>query len=150
MLKRGLPIYHVDRVILETGELFNDRSHIVYVNNEIKDGTPLGLLMRDFVCTDAGEMHYSELAEQVKYFKETDEGVSSMCRAMEEMRAEAAAKAKAEGLAEGKAKGLAEGKAKGLAEGEAKGFAAAAERMRRSGIPEEQIQAILCNENKEK
>ena len=29
------------------------------------------------------------LAKRVRYFKETEEGVSSMCKAMEEMRAEA-------------------------------------------------------------
>jgi phage-related minor tail protein len=48
----------------------------------------------------------------VRYFKEDEEGVSSMCRAMEQMRAEAAAeaakKAKAEGKAEGRITGVIE------------------------------------------
>ena len=101
VLNRNMPIYHIDRVIRETGELFGDDTHIIYVNNEIKNDTPLGLLMKDFVCTEVKDIHYRELADRVKYFKEDEEGVSSMCRAMEEMRAEAAAKAKAEGKAEG-------------------------------------------------
>lgn len=66
----------------------------------IKNDTPLGLLMKDFVCTEAKDIHYRELADKVKYYKEDEGGVSSMCRAMEEMRAEAAAKAKAEGKAD--------------------------------------------------
>jgi len=28
----GIPIYHTDRVIRETGEIFGDGNHIVYVN----------------------------------------------------------------------------------------------------------------------
>lgn len=44
-MKKALPIYHIERVIMETGELFDDKSHIIYVNNEIKDNTPLGMLM---------------------------------------------------------------------------------------------------------
>ena len=47
--------------------------------------------------------------------------------------------AKQEGLAEGEAKGRAEG----LAEGEAKGIAKIIEKMRLSGMTEEQIQSII-------
>ena len=35
VLKGGLPIYHVERAILETGKLFNDKAHIIYVNSQI-------------------------------------------------------------------------------------------------------------------
>ena len=44
----GLPIYHADRVIEETGGMFGDGSHIIYVNSQIKDETALGKLMHDF------------------------------------------------------------------------------------------------------
>jgi hypothetical protein len=116
-LGKGLPIYHIERTITETGEIFDDKAHIIYVNAEIVNDTPLGKLMHDFRCTDYRDMNYPILSERVRYFKEDEEGVSSMCRAMEEMRAEAAAeaakKAKAEGIAEGKAEGKAEGRAEG-------------------------------------
>lgn len=42
MLKKNLPIYHVDRIIRETGEDFGDEAHIIYVNSQIKDDTKLG------------------------------------------------------------------------------------------------------------
>lgn len=90
VLKAGLPIYHVERTIRETGVVFNDRAHIVYVNSQIKDETELGKLMHDFFCTDAEDMLYPVLANRVQYFKQDAKGVATMCRAMEEMRDETA------------------------------------------------------------
>lgn len=91
MLKAGLPIYHIDRIIKETGVMLGDEAHIIYVNSQIKDDTKLGKLMHDFSCTDAKDMHYKILADRVRYFKEDAKGVEAMCRAMEDMRKEAAA-----------------------------------------------------------
>lgn len=93
VLKRNLPIYHINRIIEETGESFGDEAHIIYVNSQIKDETALGRLMHDFSCTDPDDMSYPILAQRVRYFKEDTKGVATMCRAMEEMRAEAAEKA---------------------------------------------------------
>ena len=83
-------IYHIDRTIKETGTLFGDESHIIYVNAQIKDDTALGQLMHDFSCTSAEQMHYQILANRVRYFKEDTEGVATMCKAMEDMRNKAA------------------------------------------------------------
>ena len=88
VLKRGLPIYHIDRMIKETGESFGDESHIIYVNSQIKNETALGKLMHDFFCTNSKDMNYSILAQRVRYFKEDTKGVAAMCRAMEKMRDE--------------------------------------------------------------
>ena len=88
VLKAGLPIYHVERTVQETGTVFNDQAHIVYVNSQIKDETALGKLMHDFFCTNSKDMNYSILAQRVRYFKEDTKGVAAMCRAMEKMRDE--------------------------------------------------------------
>ena len=88
VLKAGLPIYHIHRMVEETGAVFNDQSHIIYVNSQIKDETALGKLMHDFFCTDAKDMFYPVLANRVQYFKQDAKGVATMCRAMEEMRNE--------------------------------------------------------------
>ena len=88
VLKAGLPIYHVDRTVRETGTVFNDQAHIVYVNSQIKDETALGKLMHDFFCTNSKDMNYPILAQRVRYFKEDTKGVAAMCRAMEKMRDE--------------------------------------------------------------
>ncbi len=89
IMKAGLPIYHIERTVKETGELFGDESHIIYVNSQIKDESALGKLMHDFSCTDAKDMKYKILADRVRYFKEDEKGVATMCKAMEEMRNEA-------------------------------------------------------------
>ena len=86
---KGLPVYHINRHIEETGELFSDGSHIIYVNSQIKNETALGKLMYDFSCTDAKDMNYKILADRVRYFKEDAKGVETMCKSMEEMRNEA-------------------------------------------------------------
>ena len=88
VMKAGLPIYHIDRVVRETGKLFEDEEHIIYVNSQIKDETKLGRLMHDFSCTDAKDMYNKVLADRVRYFKEDEKGVATMSRVMEEMRNE--------------------------------------------------------------
>ena len=89
VMKAGLPIYHIDRVVRETGKLFEDEEHIIYVNSQIKDETKLGRLMHDFSCTDAKDMYNKVLADRVRYFKEEERGVEIMCREMEIMRNQA-------------------------------------------------------------
>jgi len=100
VLNGNLPIYHIERVIQETGKLFNDGEHIIYVNGSYKSDTPLGKLVHDFNCTNANDMYYEKLAERVKYFKETKKGVETMCKAMELMRDESLLQGKIYGIIE--------------------------------------------------
>ncbi|MBR0171280.1 MAG: PD-(D/E)XK nuclease family transposase [Lachnospiraceae bacterium] len=83
-------LYVIDRYINGTERRFDDGLHILYVNSEIQDETDLGRLMHDFYCKRPEEMHYRELRERAHYFKETEEGVTAMCKAMEDMRKETA------------------------------------------------------------
>ena len=98
VIGEGLPLYHAERMIMETGKPFGDEQHILYVNAQIRDETELGKLMHDMWCVEAEDMHYDVLAERVRYFKEEEEGVAAMCRAMEEMRNETAFKTKVEAI----------------------------------------------------
>ena len=93
VLKKNRPIYHIERMIQETGEYFDDEAHIIYVNGAYQDDTPLGILMKDFSCTNPSDMYYKPLYERAKYFKETKEGVATMCKMMEDMRNETAQEA---------------------------------------------------------
>lgn len=88
VMGKGCPLYQVERCILGTGERFEDGAHIVYVNGAYRDDTPIGKLMHDFSCTDPAQMHYGILADRVRFFKESKEGVAIMCKAMEDMRNE--------------------------------------------------------------
>lgn len=124
VLKDNLPIYHIHRTIDENGKAFGDGSHIIYVNGEIQDETPLGRLMHDFCCKNPDDMHYKELAEKSKYLKEEQGGVERMSDIIEKLAAELfkEERAKVEARAEEKA-AKAEAKAAKAAKAERKSLA---------------------------
>ncbi len=106
VLGEGQPIYIIKRMIQGSGREFGDGSHIIYVNSSIVDeNTPLGKLMHDFHCTRAEDMYYNILAERVRYFKETAEGVSRMCKAMEMLTDEAEKRGMERGMKRGMERG---------------------------------------------
>ncbi len=61
----GKPLYHIERTVQETGGLFGDGSHIIYVNGSYKNDS-------------------EAVGKHVKHFKETEGGMERMCKAMEE------------------------------------------------------------------
>lgn len=85
VMKKGDSAYFIERCIMNTGELFGDESHIVYVNGAYRDDSPIGRLMHDFSCRNADEMHYKVLRDRVKFFKENKEGRDTMSKAMEDL-----------------------------------------------------------------
>ena len=86
VLGAGCSLYHVNRMIEETGTYFGDGSHIIYVNGSYKDDNdPVGRLMHDFRCLSSVDMFYPVLARQVKYFKETEGGQEIMCQVFEDL-----------------------------------------------------------------
>ncbi len=102
LFKAGKPIYTIDRTIAELdGALFNDGSHIIYVNSEIRDETKLGRLMQDLYCTDPHAMNNEVLSDRTKYFKETKEGVEAMCKLMEDYGQKREARGEARGITKG-------------------------------------------------
>ena len=60
----SLPIYHINRMVEETGKKFQDEAHIIYVNGAYRDKSPLGILMHDFSCTDSNDITYEMLVEE--------------------------------------------------------------------------------------
>jgi hypothetical protein len=98
---KGRPLYHIDRTIAETGESFDDGSHIIYVNGSYKGDDAIGKLMHDFGCKESVDIYYQELAKGVKHFKE-EGGRKRMCEAVKEYAkdyAQEAVEAKAESMA---------------------------------------------------
>ena len=101
VIGKGLPLYPVERCFLGTGERFEDGSHILYVNGAYRGDTPIGKLMHDFSCTNAADMYYATLADRVRFFKESKEGILIMCKVMEDMRKESLQEGVKEGIKEG-------------------------------------------------
>ena len=81
--QKGLPLYHVERYVGETSEQFRDGSHIIYVNGNYKGNDEIGQLMQDFREKNPECMHYTELAESVKHFKEKEGGREEMSEIVE-------------------------------------------------------------------
>lgn len=85
VLKGNQPLYIIDRTINGTADKFNDGSHIIYVNSQIQNDTRLGKLMRDFTCVDPDKISYKVLADRASYYKNSKEGVQTMCKIVEEI-----------------------------------------------------------------
>ncbi len=79
---QGLPMYHVDRVVLETGKPFEDGSHIIYVNGKYKGDDEIGKLIEDFHAKTSDGMHFKLLADGLHHFKETEEGRDIVCESV--------------------------------------------------------------------
>ena len=73
---------------LDTGKPFEDGGHILYVNGEYRGNSDIGKLMHDFNCTDTNDMNFERMADRTRYLKENPEGVSQMCKVIEDMRKE--------------------------------------------------------------
>lgn len=101
VLGYGLPIYHIGRKIEEVGTDFKDEAYIIYVNSSRQDDTELGRLMKDFYCKNAEDIHSEVLARRVYELKETQEGVDSMCREMDEIYNEGEKRGWDKGIAQG-------------------------------------------------
>jgi hypothetical protein len=142
VLKRDKPLYHIDRVIRETGEVFEDGSHILYVNGSNRDDTPLGQLMQDFHCKTSAEMKYKDLADTLKYFKEGSEGGYNMCRLMEDYTERKREEGKEEGKKEGENAKARETARKMIADGMATEIIA-----KYSGLTVSEVEALAKENN---
>ncbi len=79
------PIYTISKTIAEMDNaIFNDGTHIIYVNGEIRDKTELGKLMQDFFCSDPHKMNNKILSDRTVHFKQSKEGFDSMCKIVDD------------------------------------------------------------------
>lgn len=105
-LGKGLPIYHVRRIITETGERFEDGQEIIYVNGaNTHDDTPLSQLMRDMQQSDPDKIKNPILANRMRLLKK---GVylEDMCKELTQERNQGRQEGLKEGLNMGRKEGL--------------------------------------------
>ena len=135
VLGKGRPIYVIRRMIEDDGEIFDDGSHIIYVNSSITDvSTPLGQLMHDFRCANPDEMYYNVLAERTGRFKKTEEGESTMNAALDALIRDVSEERVAEALERGMERGMARGMEQGMEQGMERGMERGMEHERISAI----------------
>ena len=90
-------IYHFDRMDKDSGIVFEDEAHIIYVNGAYEnpdDKSALAQLVSDFRCNNAKDMQNKVLADRTRFFKETPEGVSDVCKYIEDIQKAAKEEAK--------------------------------------------------------
>lgn len=122
VLGKGKPLYVIRRMIEDDGDVFDDGSHIVYVNTSMVDEeTPLGKLMHDFRCVQPEKMYYAVLAERTGAFKNTEEGAVGMNSMWEQFKQELMEEAREQGLEQGMEQGMEQGIMQGIAQGIAQG-----------------------------
>lgn len=73
-------IYHVDKVIRETGELVDDGLYEVYVNTKIKDGSKVSDLMECFIQREiVDNKEFPAISKRVRELKTTEGGAGAVC-----------------------------------------------------------------------
>ena len=111
MFKSGKTVYHIDRVIRETGEVQDNGLQEIYVNTNIDDGSDIAELMRIFKENDAYDFEkFPKVSGRKKQFKESEGGDETMCDLVGNYAKECAAKAAAEAAAKAAEEAVAEAK----------------------------------------
>lgn len=82
-LQGNKTIYHVEKVLRETGELIDDGLHEMFVNTVIDDGTDIAELMSCFTKKEVKNSKFPALSSEVKRLKETEGGVQVVCEVMQ-------------------------------------------------------------------
>ncbi len=84
MFKSGKTVYHIDRVVRETGEVQENGLQEIYVNAKINDGSDVAELMRIFKEPDAYNFEkFPKVSKRKKQFKESEGGDETMCDLVE-------------------------------------------------------------------
>lgn len=104
-LRGAKTIYHVDKVLRETGTIVDDGLHEIFVNTVIDDGTDISELMSCFLKKEINDPKFPVLTSEVQRLKESEGGASAVCEVMQKYEKIAEEK----GLKQGLKKGLEQG-----------------------------------------
>ena len=84
MFQSGKTVYHVDRVLRETGETVDNGLQEIYVNTKIDDGTDVAKLMHIFTEPDKYDFEkFPRVSLRKKQFKDNEGGNKEVCDLVE-------------------------------------------------------------------
>ena len=86
--KQNHTVYHVDRILRETGELVENGFTEVYANAAVKDGTRASRLMTVFTDSEAYSEEFPETSAQKSIYKKTEGGIQAMCDVVKDLAKE--------------------------------------------------------------
>ena len=81
---KGRTMYHVDRVIRETGDVVENGIYELYLNLAVDDGTEIAQLMQYFKTSVGTNEKFEKLCNRVEYFKHERKGVKIMATLFEQ------------------------------------------------------------------
>lgn len=84
VFNEGHTIYHINRVIEETGTIVENGTHEIYVNTAVDDKSDIAELMQYFKKSIGEHENFQKLCNRVKYYKESQKGVDEMCQLVED------------------------------------------------------------------
>ena len=109
-LGKGKTLYHIDKVIRETGDVVDDGVSEVFVNAQVNDGTKVSDLMRCMLQERVNDPKFPRMSNRMSEIKDTERGRQSMCKILEEYINENKDKWLDKGRAEGRVEGRVEGR----------------------------------------
>ncbi len=119
-LKENRQIYHVKRIIEESGNTFPDKAQIIYINTEKSSDDELGRMIKDFYTEDPKEIRSAVLARRIAELKIPSKAEKGEDAEMTTYYDRLKRQWKKEGKAEGKAEGIEQGINEGAANAEGK------------------------------
>ena len=89
LFKEDKTLYHVDKILRETGTRIDDGEHIIFVNTAVNDGSDIAGLMSCMLQEEVTDERFPCLAAGIRTLKETEGGTTSMCKLMDKYIEEA-------------------------------------------------------------
>ena len=127
----GLPLYHIDKVVRETGQVIEDGLTEIFVNTVNYDGSKPARLMKLFTENDADSNDEFPITSELKSRLKSSEGGSM---AMNEILEKLISDEKRESEKRGRKEGILEGKIEGKIEGANEEKLRIAKDMKASGL----------------
>lgn len=118
----GKTVYHVRRVVEETGAVVENGFREIYVNAAIDDGSDVAELMKVFMQNDSYSEKFPITSARKKQFKLREDSDMNINEELEKLYAMSTEKGRKEGLKKGRQEGRQEGKKEGLKEGKKEGL----------------------------
>ena len=117
----GLPLYHIDKVVRETGQVIEDGLTEIFVNTVNYDGSKPARLMKLFTDNDAYSNDEFPITSELKSrLKSSEGGSKTMNEILEKLisdeKRESEKRGRKEGILEGRIEGKIEGKIEGANE----------------------------------
>ena len=135
MFDGGLPLYHIDKVVRETGQVIDDGLTEIFVNTVNYDGSKPARLMKLFTDNDAYSNDEFPITSELKSRLKSSEGGSrTMNEILEKLISDEKRESELRGEERGEKRGRREGKIEGKIEGANEEKLRIAKDMKASGL----------------